>query len=101
MKSTGYSHEAINTTMSSRTSIGFTVVWSASSRIQGVSWRNFPNYKIYKIAMVIIFISNPKSISVFSMEVLFMIKITTQLPRFVYFAILDWSVKHSDIYPIT
>ena len=101
MKSTGYSHEATDTTMSSRTPAGFTVVRFASLRIEGVSRKNCPNYKNSKTAVVITLISDPKSISVLPMEVLFMIIATTRLPGFVYFAILDWLVIHSDIYPIT
>ena len=37
IKSMGYSHEATDTIISSNTPIGFTVVWSASSRIERVS----------------------------------------------------------------
>ena len=101
IKSTGYSHEAIDTIISSKTPVGLTVVQSSSSRIEGVGRRNCPNYKTSKIVVAIILIENPISISVFSMEMLFTITVTTSLPRFVYSAILDWSVTHSDIYPMT
>ena len=101
MKSTGYSNESTDTTMSSKTPAGFTIVRSTSSRIEGVSRRNCPNYKTSKTAVVIILIADPKSISVLYMEVLFTIMVTTGLLGFVYFVILDWSVIHSDISPIT
>ena len=65
MKSMGYSHEATDTIMSSKTPVGFTVVWSGSSRIVGVGQRNYPNCKVSKTAVVIILIADPRSISVF------------------------------------
>ena len=89
IKSTGYSHEATDTTISSRTPTGFIVVRSASSRMEGVGRRNCPNYKTSKTVMVIMFMADPKSINVFSMEVLFTITITIGAPGFVYFAIWD------------
>ena len=89
IKSTGYSHEATDTTMSSRTPTGFTVVRSASSRMEGVGQRNCPNYKTSKTVVVIMLIADPKSINVFSMVVLFIITITNGAPGFVYFAIWD------------
>ena len=101
MTSIGYSHEDTDTTMSSRTLTGFIVVRSVSSRIEGVGWRNCPGCKTYKTVVVIILIADPKSIRVFYMEILFTITVTIGLPGFVYFAILDWSVIHSDISSIT
>ena len=77
MKSTRYSHESTNATMSSRTPAGFTVVQSTSSRIEGVGRRNCPNYKTSKTVVDIILIVDPKSISVLSMVVLFMITVTS------------------------
>ena len=84
IKSTRYSHEAIDTTMSSRTPTSFTVVRSASSRMEGVGRRNCPNCKNYKTAVVIILMADPKSINVLSMAVLFIITVTTGAPGFVY-----------------
>ena len=101
IKSTGYSHEATDTTISSRTPASFTVVRSASSRMEGVGWRNCPNCKAYKTVVVIMLIVYPKSINVFSMAVFFIITVTTGAYVFVYFAIWDWPVIHSDISPIT
>ena len=89
IKSTGYSHEATDTTMSSRTPAGFTVVRSASSRMEGVGRRNCPNCKTYKTAVVIILMADPKSINVFSMVLLFTNTVTIGAPGFVYFAIRD------------
>ena len=89
IKSMGYSHEATNTIISSNTPTGFTVVRSASSRIEGVDRRNCPNCKTSKTVVVIILIEDPKSISVLSMETLFTIIVTTGLPGFVYFATRD------------
>ena len=73
--------------MSSRTPTGFTVVQSASSRMEGVGRRNCPNYKTPKTMVVLILIADPKSINVFSMAVLFIIIVTIGAPGFVYFAI--------------
>ena len=87
--------------MSSRTPTGFTVIWSASSRMEGVGRRNCPNYKNSKIVVVIMLIADPRLINVFSMEVLFIITVTIGAFGFVYFAIGDLSVIHSDISPIT
>ena len=67
----------------------FTVVWSASSRMEGVGWRNCHNCTNYKIAVVIMLIEDPKLINVFSMAVLFIIRVTTMVPMFLYFAIRD------------
>ena len=89
IKSTWYSHEATDTIMSSRTPTIFTVVRSASSRMEGVGQRNCPNYKTSKNAVAIILIVDPKSINVFSMVVTFIITVTTGAPGFVYFAIRD------------
>ena len=89
IKSTGYSHEATDTTMSSKTPVGFTVVQSASSRIEGVGQRICPNCKTSKTVVVIMLIEDPKSINVFSMTTLFIIIVTTGDPGFVYFAIQD------------
>ena len=89
MKSTGYSHEAIDTIMSSRTLAGFTVVRSYSSKMEGVGRRNCPNCKPSKIAVVIILMADPISINVLSMAVLFIFTITIGAPVFVYFAIWD------------
>ena len=89
IKLTEYSHEATDTTMSSRTPAGFTVVRSASSRMEGVGQRNFPNSKIYKTIVVIMLMEDPKLINVFSMVVVFIIIVTTRAPRLVYFAIRD------------
>ena len=89
IKSIGYSHEATDTIMSSRTPVGFIVVHSTSSNMEGVGRRNCPNYKTFKIAVVIILMDDPKSINVLPMEVLFMIIATTGAPIFVYFAIRD------------
>ena len=44
---------------------------------------------------------DPKSMSVFSMAVLFTMIVTTGIPGFVYFAILYWLVIHSNVSPIT
>ena len=101
MKSTGYSHESTDTTISSRTPAGFTVVRSASSRIERVGPKKCPNCKNYKYVVVIILIEYPISISVFYMEILFTKIVTTGLPGFVYFTNLDWSIIHSNISPIT
>ena len=87
MKSKGYSHEATSTIMSSRTPPDFTVVQSASSKMEGVGRRNCPNCKTSKTAVVIMLIEDPKSINVFSMVALFIITVTTKAPGFVYFAI--------------
>ena len=89
IKSTGYSHEDTNTTMPSRTPTGFTVVQSASSRMEGVGQRNCPNCKTYKIVVVMMLIEDPKSINLFYMVVLFIVTVTTWPPTFVYFAIWD------------
>ena len=89
IKSTGYSHEATDTKMSSRTPTGFTVVRSASSRMEGVGRRNYPNCKTYKTTVVIMLIADPKLINVFSMVMLFIIGVTTGAPGFVYFGIRD------------
>ena len=89
IKLTRYSHEAIDTTMSSRTPTGFAVVHSASSRMEGVGRRNCLNYKASKTVVVIMLMADPKSINVFSMAVLFIIIATTGGPGFVYFAIWD------------
>ena len=59
IKSMRYSHEAIDTIISSRTPAGFTVVRSASSRIEGIGWRNCHNYKTSKTVVVIILIADP------------------------------------------
>ena len=75
--------------MSCRTPEYFTVVRSASARMEGVGRRNCPNYKTSKNAVAIMLMENPKSINVFSMEVLFIITVTTGAPGFVYFAIRD------------
>ena len=83
---TGYSHEATDTTISSRTPTGITLVRYASSRIEGVDQRNCPNCKTSKNTVVIVLIADPKSTSVFSMEILFTIIVTIGLPTFVYFA---------------
>ena len=84
---TGYSHEATDTTMLSRTPVGFTVVPSASSSMKGAGQRNCPNCKNSKTTVVIMLIADPKLINVFSMEVLFIIIISTGDPGFVYFAV--------------
>ena len=89
LMSTGYSHESTDTIMSSRTPTGFTVVWSTSSKMEGVGRKNCPNYKASKTVVVIILMAAPKSINVLSMEVLFMITVTMGAPGFVYFAIQD------------
>ena len=68
--------------------------------LRGVGQRNGPKCKYYKTVVVIILMEDPKSISVFSMAVLFTITVTIGPPGFVYFAIRYWSVKHSDISPI-
>ena len=60
MKSTGYSHEATDTTISSKTLAGFTIVRSASSRMEGVGRRNYPNCKTSKTMMVIMLMEYPK-----------------------------------------
>ena len=61
IKSTGYSHEATtDTTMSSRTLARFIVVWSASSRMEGVGQRNCPNYKNSNTAVVIMLMEDTK-----------------------------------------
>ena len=101
IKSTEYSHEATDTIISSRTPAGLTAVRFASSRIEGVGQRNCPNCKNSKTMVVIILMEYRKSISVFSMAVLFTITVTTGAPGFVYFAIRDWFVIHSNISPIT
>ena len=75
--------------MSSRIPAGFTVVRSASSRMEGVGQRNCPNCKTSKTVVVIMLIADPKSINVFSMVVLFIIIVTTRAPGFVYFVIRD------------
>ena len=89
IKSTGYSHEDTDTTMSSRTPTGFIVVQFASSRMEGVGRRNCPYCKTSKTTVAIMLIADPKSINVFSMAVVFIIIVTTEAPRFVYFAIWD------------
>ena len=60
IKLIGYSHEATDTIMSSRTPTGFTIVRSASSRMEGVGQRNCPNYKTSKTMVVIMLIENCK-----------------------------------------
>ena len=97
MKSTGYSHEATV----SRTLAGFTIVRSASSKMEGVGRRNFPNCKTSKIAVVMILMADPKSINVLYMAVLFIITVTTGAHGFVYFAISDCFDIYSDISPMT
>ena len=87
IKSTGYSHEATDTTMPSRTPAGFTLVRSDSSRMEGVGQRNFPNCKTSKTTVLIMLIADPKSINVFSMVVFFIITVTTGVSGFGYFAI--------------
>ena len=89
IKLTRYSHEATDTIMSSRTPAGFTIVRSASSKMEGVGRRNYPNCKTSKTEVVIILMGDPKLINVLPMAVLFMITVTTGAPRFVYFAIQD------------
>ena len=89
IKLTGYSHEATETIMSSRIPAGFTVVQSASSRMEGVGQRNCPNCKTSETAVAIMLVVDPKSINVFSMAVLFIITVTTGVPGFGYFAIQD------------
>ena len=69
--------------MSSRTPAGFTIVRSASSRMEGVGRRNCPHYKTSKNAVVILLMVDPKSINVLSMAVVFIIIVTTGAPRFV------------------
>ena len=56
----GYSHEYTDTIMSSRTLASFTVVWSTSSKMEGVGQRNCPNCKASKTAVVIILMADPK-----------------------------------------
>ena len=73
--------------MSFRNPVGFTIVRSVSSRMEGVGRRNFPNYKTSKTVVIIMLIADPKSINVFSMDVLFIIIVTTGALGFVYFAI--------------
>ena len=101
IKAKGYSHESTDTIIASNTPTCFTVVWYASSRIEVVGHRNCPNCKTYKTTVVIILIEDPKSISVFSMAVLFTIIVTTGMRGFVYFVIRDCSIIHSNISPIT
>ena len=88
-------------TMSSRTLVGFTVVRSASPRMEGVGQRNCPNCKNSKTMVVITLMADHKSINVFSMAVVFIITVTIGAPGFVYFSIHEWPVIHSDISPIT
>ena len=73
--------------MSSKTLVGFTVVQSASSSMEGVGRRNCPNCKTYKTAVVIILMDDPKSINVLSMVLLFIITVTIGAPGFLYFLI--------------
>ena len=87
IKLTGYSHEATETIMSSRTPTGFIVVRFTSSRIEGVGQSNCLNCKTYETMVVIIFIEDPKSISLLSIVVLFRITVTIGAPGFVYFTI--------------
>ena len=87
IKSTGYSHEAIDTIMSSRTLVGFTVVRSYSSKMEGVGRRNCPNCKASKTTVFIILMVVHKLINVLPMVVLFKTIVTTGAPGFVYFAI--------------
>ena len=101
IKSTGYSHEATDTIMSSRTPTGFTVVRFASSKMEGVDRRNCPNYEASKTAVVIILMVAPKLINVLSMELLFIITFITEAPGFLYFANQDWSDIYSNISPMT
>ena len=89
VKSTGYSHEATDTIMSSKTPIDFIVVQSTSSKMEGVGRRNCPNCKNSKTAVVIILMADPKLINVLPMEVLFRTTVTTGAPGFVYFGIRD------------
>ena len=81
-------------TMSSRTPVGFTIVRSASSIMEGLGQRNCPNCKTSKTSVVIMLMADPKLINVFSMAVLFIITITTGAPGFVYFSIWDCLVIH-------
>ena len=101
IKSMGYSHESTHRIISSNTLAGFTVVRFASSRIEEVGQRNCTNCKNSKNMVVIILIADPRSVSVFYIKILFTITVTNGLLEFVYFAILDWFVIHSDISPIT
>ena len=89
IKSIGYYHEAVDTIMSSRALASFTVVWSASSRMEGVGRRNCPNCKTSKTMVVIMLMADPKLINVFSMVVVFIITVTTGPHGFVYFEIQD------------
>ena len=89
INSTRYSHEAIDTIMSSKTQTGFTAVRSTSSKMEGVGRRNCPNCKTSKTVVMIILMTDPKSINVLPMAVLFIIIVTTRAPGFVYFAIRD------------
>ena len=89
IKLNGYSHEANDTIMSSKNPAGFTVVRSASSKMEGVGRRNCPNCKNSKTTVVIILMADPKSINVLPMAVLFMTTVTTGASQFVYFAISD------------
>ena len=89
INSTGYSHEATDTTMSSKTPVGFTVVQYASYRMEGVGQRNCPNCKTSKTAVVIMLMVDTILINVFSMAVLFTITVTIEALGFVYFTIRD------------
>ena len=66
MKSTRYSHEAIDTKMSSKIPTCLTIVRSASSRMEGVGRRNFPNCKNSKTTVVNKSIADLRSINIFS-----------------------------------
>ena len=89
IKLTGYYHEVTDTTMPSKTPTGFTVVRSASTKMEGVGRRNCPNYKTSKTTVVIILIDDPNSINVLLMVVLFMTTVTIGALGSIYFAIQD------------
>ena len=79
-KSTGYSHEAIVTVMSSNAPTGLTVLLSANSKMVGVGLRRLYNCNFCKVVIDITLIASPKSTRVFPMGISLIQIVTTRFP---------------------
>jgi hypothetical protein len=99
-KSTGYSHEAKVTMISSKIPSSITLVLSANSKMVGVGLRRGFNCNFSKVVAVITLMVAPVSMRVFPMETSLMVMVTIGFPRFPYFASFDCFDMYSESYPI-
>ena len=84
-KSTGYSHEAKLTMISSKIPSSITLVLSANSKMVGVGQRRGCKCNCSKVVAVITLMVSPRSMRVFPMETSLMVMVTTGFLGFPYF----------------